>query len=195
MKFVTNLAKGFVRSAVNQVGRDGGKVVSNQVYGNKHSTPVRIATEEEFQLHGNITIDQDGPKRSLLTRDELINSGYKPELHSSGFVLNMLLIPGSILLPVFGPLYWLLAGWRNLFKDKTKFFIINQEPVYVSDKRYKTGVRPAGYKPIKQYSEAVIPSVGNERLIYMFKGIIALIMCVAIVYFQYQMYLAIKAAL
>ena len=41
MGFLTSLAKGFVRSAVNQVGRDGGKVISNQLYGNKHSTPLR----------------------------------------------------------------------------------------------------------------------------------------------------------
>jgi hypothetical protein len=41
-KFVKQLAKGFVRSAVNQVGRDGGKVISNKVYGDKHSRPVRV---------------------------------------------------------------------------------------------------------------------------------------------------------
>ena len=30
MNFLTNLAKGFVRSAVNQVGKDTGKIVSNK---------------------------------------------------------------------------------------------------------------------------------------------------------------------
>ena len=39
--FTEDLAKGFVRSAVNQVGRDGGKVISNSIYGNAHSTPIR----------------------------------------------------------------------------------------------------------------------------------------------------------
>ena len=37
--FIQNLAKGFIRSAVNQVGRDGGKIISNQIYGDAHSTP------------------------------------------------------------------------------------------------------------------------------------------------------------
>ena len=31
-----------IESAVNQVGRDGGKVISNRVYGNSHSTPINI---------------------------------------------------------------------------------------------------------------------------------------------------------
>ena len=42
MSFINNLAKGFIRSAVNQVGRDGGKVISNKIYGNSHTTPFHI---------------------------------------------------------------------------------------------------------------------------------------------------------
>lgn len=39
--FTTQLAKGFVRSAVNQVGRDGGRVLSSQIYGNRNYINVR----------------------------------------------------------------------------------------------------------------------------------------------------------
>lgn len=39
--FFGQLVKGFMRSAVNQVGRDGGRVVSNQIYGDAHSAPIR----------------------------------------------------------------------------------------------------------------------------------------------------------
>lgn len=39
--FLGQLGKGFLRSAVNQVGRDGGRVISNQVYGDAHSAPIR----------------------------------------------------------------------------------------------------------------------------------------------------------
>ena len=39
--FINELAKGFVRSAVNQVGRDAGRVVSNNIYGDAHSIPHR----------------------------------------------------------------------------------------------------------------------------------------------------------
>lgn len=41
MGFITDLGKGFIRSAVNQVGRDTGKVISNKIYGDSHSTPIR----------------------------------------------------------------------------------------------------------------------------------------------------------
>ena len=37
-----NLLKTFINSAVRQVGRDGGKVISNKVYGDRHSTPIRV---------------------------------------------------------------------------------------------------------------------------------------------------------
>lgn len=40
MSFASNLAKGFIRSAVNQVGRDGGKVVSNALYKGRNYTPI-----------------------------------------------------------------------------------------------------------------------------------------------------------
>ena len=39
--FLSDLGKGFVRSAVNQVGRDGGRVISNSVYGDAHAMPIR----------------------------------------------------------------------------------------------------------------------------------------------------------
>lgn len=45
--FFTQLGKSFIRSAVNQVGRDGGKVISNQIYGNLHSTPIRLVANAD----------------------------------------------------------------------------------------------------------------------------------------------------
>lgn len=39
--FITQLFQGFIRSGVNQVGRDGGKVISNRVYKDSHSVPLR----------------------------------------------------------------------------------------------------------------------------------------------------------
>lgn len=41
MGFLSQLAKGFIRSGVNQIGRDAGKVVSNKIYGDAHSIPYR----------------------------------------------------------------------------------------------------------------------------------------------------------
>ena len=39
MGFLIQLIKSFFRSVVNQVGKDGGKVLSNKIYGDKHKTP------------------------------------------------------------------------------------------------------------------------------------------------------------
>lgn len=41
--FATQLAKGFVRSTVNQVGRQTGNVIANNMYGNAHAIPYRNA--------------------------------------------------------------------------------------------------------------------------------------------------------
>ena len=35
----------FVSSAVRQVGRDGGKVISNKIYGNAHASKIMIVQE------------------------------------------------------------------------------------------------------------------------------------------------------
>ena len=40
--FIQTLAKGFVRSAINQVGRDSGRLVSNKLYKGAHATPVNL---------------------------------------------------------------------------------------------------------------------------------------------------------
>jgi hypothetical protein len=57
MSFLIQLLKGFIKSGVNQVGRDGGKVISNKVYGNKHSSPVKILSQEEISLKDDLITD------------------------------------------------------------------------------------------------------------------------------------------
>ena len=62
--FFVNLGKGFIRSAVNQVGRDGGKVISNNLYGNAHSTPIRntgiwLTLEGQVQSWGRSCTSSD----------------------------------------------------------------------------------------------------------------------------------------
>ncbi len=48
-----NLGKTFVQSLVREVGRGGGKVVSNKIYGSKHSTPIRVV--QAIEDHTNAT--------------------------------------------------------------------------------------------------------------------------------------------
>ena len=49
--FGMQLAEGFVRSTVNQVGRQTGNVIANNIYGNAHSTPFKIITEANKNVY------------------------------------------------------------------------------------------------------------------------------------------------
>lgn len=191
MSFGKNLAKGFVRSAVNQVGRDGGRVVSNKAYGDKHSIPIRHVNEKgEHVTEGDQTTDKETVANN---RADLLNEGYKPELFEGNFFMNFFAIIGSIIIPVLGPLYWLVMGVMNLFRTKTKFYKYDREAVIVSDKRYKTGTRQEGYKKVKNYAAVAVLSSSSERMIFIAKGIINLAIGGALSYAQYHIYLFIIA--
>ena len=49
--FGMQLAEGFVRSTVNQVGRQTGNVIANNIYGNAHSTPFKIIAEANKNVY------------------------------------------------------------------------------------------------------------------------------------------------
>ncbi|MEO6131984.1 MAG: hypothetical protein ABIQ02_09045 [Saprospiraceae bacterium] len=193
MGFVNNLARGFVRAAVNQVGRDGGKFISNKVYGNRHSTPIRIAREPDIHQGSEIQPETDEINIPPSSREELLSEGYKTDYFNSSEWAYPFILLGSIILPIIGPLYWIIVGSRNLFQDRTKFYTFDQEPVFTSDRRYKTGVRQAGFRSVKRYSDAVISPSGNERFVYLVKGIVALILALSILYLQYEVYQGLKS--
>lgn len=188
MSFINNLTKGFIRSAVNQVGRDGGKVISNRIYGNKHSTPIRVIGSTPVQ-----TEVTEQPGSEINSRIDLKESGYKPEIIESGPGSYFLVLLGGLILPIIGPLYWLYLSLRNLFKRYTRFFSYEEAPVYVRDRRYKSGARVDSYRKIKSYSDAVAKPTTGERVIYLFKGVLALAFAVGLAYCQYKFYKAVTA--
>lgn len=49
----------FLTSTVNQVGRDLGKVISNQLFGDAHSTPIRRVTQQPDLLTGGQQSGED----------------------------------------------------------------------------------------------------------------------------------------
>tara|TARA_R110000823_G_scaffold314507_2_gene443830 strand:- start:365 stop:874 length:510 start_codon:yes stop_codon:yes gene_type:complete len=126
MSFINNLAKGFVRSAVNQVGRDGGKVISNKVYGNSHSTPINIAGSNNIN-----------------TSDNLIE---KKEYVYIKFFWAILL---SALIPLIGSIIVIYRGYVNIKKNTISMYKIEKQPVYSIDRRHTTGKRLDGYREIK----------------------------------------------
>lgn len=181
MSFLGNLAKGFIRSAVNQVGRDGGKVISNNVYGDKHTIPTRNINNE---VQNFITANNS----QTVDRADLLQEGFKEELMSNGVVMNIFIIIGSFSLPILGSLYWAIIGLMNLFKNTTKFYTFKQQAVYKSDRRYSSGKRLEGYQNVKVYSIHKIIATKSERIIYFTKSIIALGLAYFTFSFWYQVY-------
>lgn len=181
MSFLGNLAKGFIRSAVNQVGRDGGKVISNNVYGDKHATPIRN-TNNEVQ---NLISDNNS---QTFNRADILNEGFKEELFTNGIFMNFFILLGSFALPFFGSLYMVIIGLTNLFKKTTKFYIFKQQPVYKTDRRYSSGQKLEGYQNVKAYSIHKIIATKSERIIYFIKSVIALSLAFISFNFWYQVY-------
>lgn len=184
MSFIENLAKGFVRSAVNQVGRDGGKVISNKLYKDSHSTPVRVVGSSS----GEINSEPADYSSSFNSRVDLTEAGYKAELLQSNLVLSFFMVIGGAILPIVGPLYWFYLAFRNLFKKHTRFYHFVEKPVYVQDRRYKTGQRLDGYSTVKEFSDVVAEPVTSERIVFILKGITALSVAISLASFQYTIY-------
>ena len=185
MSFINKLARGFVRSAVNQVGRDGGRVISNKVYGDSHSTPIRIIGSKNSN-NSNITNDTE----NISSRADFASQGYKAVLLQSSPIGYFFMAIGSAILPLIGPLYWLYTSYTNFFKKYTKFYRIIQEPIYAEDRRFKTGERHDGFRNVKQFSIVAAKPQTSERIIFLLKGTIALIFALCIFSIQYSVYMS-----
>ena len=161
MRFFENLGKGLIRSAVNQVGRDGGRVVSNQLYGDAHSTPHRIVNNNTKPvIDGNDYVAQ-----------------YAKEQTATGVILRVIF---AFFFNILGAAVLLVYGLRR--KSKAAFITIyryEQVPIYRRDTRYKLGVRYTGDMTVKKkyYSEADENTAErNKRIanIYIYSSIVIL---------------------
>lgn len=164
--FLTQLGKSFIRSAVNQVGRDGGKVISNQIYGNQHSTPIRIVADIDT---GKIEIPEGVHIKNDYT------------------VLKIICAFFLALLPYIGGAILIYRGIVNCLRKTRKLYKTEQQANYVQDRRYKSGTRYVGSTNI----EVVAGEVEDPKYlkVCLVKGIIYLIIGVgSIVYLIYAVY-------
>jgi len=132
--FLTSLGKGLIRSAVNQVGRDGGRVISNNIYGDAHSIPHRNVNSSYYNnMYDNI-----------YTQNKILNESqvYIDKPNFGHYVLWFLLIIftyGLGCIPLF------IRG-LYVYNKKTiscyKYQDIEQNNVInVPDRRYSEGYR------------------------------------------------------
>lgn len=152
MSFIGNLAKGFIRSAVNQVGRDGGKVISNKVYGNAHSTPIRGVS--------NISNAYDGDTSVGYEEQEFVNT-------NADWFKYILAVFACLFLPLFGGLFVLFYGFNKKKQTTIKRVVHETQSVRVADGRYK-----GGYRIEHRAVPRIVREVASEanRAIYKAKG-------------------------
>ena len=178
MGFGENLVKGFIRSAVNQVGRDGGRVISNKVYRNAHSTPLRITSDT---IEGNsVEVSEQE-----ITIADLKNKGYKPEYIKDGILWYVGLFIGSFVFPLLGPVVWIYMAYKNFSAKGLAYYVNTSEVTYTKDRRYRTGMRPSGNATVKNYFNSLVEPTPFERGILITKGIIAFIIGVGIAMVQW----------
>lgn len=129
--FINELAKGFVRSAVNQVGRDAGRVVSNNVYGDAHSIPHRnVSTGGAGRITGVGKVEDEGIQPIVPSVGAAWFWGF--------FGLVFSIIGGVVLL---------IVGYRKLKNKHTAYgWQYESRAVYVADGRYKRGERYDGHQ-------------------------------------------------
>lgn len=139
--YLGQLGRWFVRSAVGQVGRDGGRVISNQIYGDAHSTPIRGVGETPVQapqLPGNE--QQVGSFEYVPADNNLLM-----------WIVAMVLTCGLAAIIAF------FKGLHISNKGTVTYRRYETEQVPIIDRRYKTGVR--GYTTQAGYKTYEIPLV------------------------------------
>lgn len=119
MSFLGSLTKGFIRSAVNQVGRDSGKVISNNIYGDSYSIP----------------------------EDKSLENLHKEKEYPIIKMIYAILLSG--VLPFLGSLIVLCRAIINLQAKQMTLFRLETQAVYSPDRRFSTGRRLNGYRDVK----------------------------------------------
>lgn len=160
MSFLNKLLKGFIRSTVNQVGRDSGKVISNKIYKDRHSTPVKISTANKKETF-NTQENNDGSERPI---------GFKHQFLSDSWYMYFFVLLGSIILFPISWIYYLGKGIIYLSKSTITLTGKEIEEVYKTDKRFKEGVRLDGHKEVTKIIE--FPAAENELQLNKIKGFI-----------------------
>lgn len=152
MNFLSQLAKGFIRSTVNQVGRDTGRVISNQIYGNAHSTPIKgvTCTDGVYYDESNDTTlsEQEFSSRLRMEGLKIQYFSTHPLLKTFYFVLGLFI---TIMIIEFTNIYYGLIPSAVLVvvgickgmaaKYQMTVFYTRSMPTYTQDRRYSTGRR------------------------------------------------------
>lgn len=163
--FISGLAKGFIRSAVNQVGRDAGRVVSNNIYGDAHSIP-----------HRNVSAGGAGRITGV---GKVEDEGIQPIVPSVGAAWFWGVF--GLVFSIIGGVVLLIVGYRKLKNKHTAYgWQYESRAVYVADGRYKRGERYDGHQLTRRKVEVEADDyiiARNEKIakIYLYFGFTAVL--------------------
>jgi hypothetical protein len=147
------------------VGRDSGKVVSNNVFGNSHSTPINTFSNV---LEENIVSNE-----RIVENSDLIKKKEYPLLK----IFYALIL--SVFFPIIGSFIVLYRAFVNLNAKKMTMYRIQNQGVYSSDKRYSSGQMYVGNTTVK--IPVQIDITEQEKKIKKYKGISYLLISIAFI--------------
>ena len=178
--FLTQLFKGFVRSAVNQVGRDGGRMISKDLYADVHklARPTPQADSNDF-------IAKDGSVVAFpesRVPNEWIMENLTPIIYRTSFWGNVGKLALFAVLPGIGEVYMLVKAAEEFFVREVEYEGLKVVPRYVVDHRYKEGYRQDGFT-MRRIS-FLLP-VGSYKILFIVKGLIWIALAVGMAYVHY----------
>lgn len=160
------LGKNFLNSVVTQVGRDTGRAISNQVYGDAHSIPIRrvngkiYSQAENTEIHYNEAV-------TILEKD-----GYYSNFKLMDIALVSVIFFFTIPVAMVSVPFFLVRGYINISKKDTPYTKMVTVPTYVRDGRTSTGRRHTGYT--QQKVSVKMPASEEEARKYKKRGYIYL---------------------
>ena len=175
MSFLSNLGKEFVRSAVRQVGRDGGKIISNHLYGNAHSTPIRNVENEQMlseAIHSKKTLSLSEREIAIqenYTVDNELKMGIGMKIFYT--IVGTCFSFASYKVHVIYLFVMLLAfllfiiGVRRLFRRTITLSRTDLEDAYKQDLRFSTGRRYLGKQAVKHTIKVMANKEERNNLI------------------------------
>lgn len=180
MSLLSQLGKDFVRSAVKQVGRDGGKIISNHVYGDAHSTHVREIRSDEPISDVEFKYMKSDKVMDLEGREKAEAAGYscKTLHHWGAGCCTIFFIPAILFSAIaatgnmysiayFFGIVLVIRAVVKFFKSKVVISKTYTEGAYVRDRRYKGGARYAGMQSYDhQLTAKIKPNELKECRIY-----------------------------
>lgn len=183
-----NLFESMIHSAANQFARDGGKALSNSVYGDAHSTPIRRV--------GRQTAD-DGVSQPIYEGDkvEVTAEEVRQYYTENGMSLKVSRTSvGQVIgVAILGVIPFFISALAFAFASIRRiWYFFSDDAIYakkalvarkVPDRRCRCGYRIEGYQ--KGYETIAIPPTLRERSVHLLVAFLYAIIAAGLFYWSY----------